>query len=142
MKKVILAAAITASLALSGCSNRVGDFTVASTKNINMNGTQFTEGKRVEASDMVAAIILPLGSPSVKEAMDEAIEQDRCAVGLTDSVVDNGFFYLYLGAFWVDVEGTLIMDESKEGCEDAGVRSRKEGELEASAKKSKKKSVR
>ncbi len=142
MNKLVIALVVASAVLASGCSNRVGDFTVASTKNINMNGTQFTEGKRVEASDMVAAIIVPLGSPSVKEAMDEAIEQDRCAVGLTDSVVDNGFFYLYLGAFWVDVEGTLIMDESKEGCEGAGVRSRKEAELEASAKKSKKKSVR
>lgn len=122
MKKLILAAALT-TLA-TGCTTRVGDFTVASTKNIDLNETHFTEGARVEGQDLVPAIIFPLGSPSVKEAMDEAIEKDRCAVGLNDVVVDNGFFYLYFGAFWTDVEGTLVMDESKDGCEGAGARSR------------------
>lgn len=139
MKKLVLAA-ITASLVLSGCSNRIGDFTVASTKNVNMNGTQFTEGKRVLGTDLVPVILIPLGAPNIKEAMDVAIEEDRCAVAVNDVVIDNGMFAFLVGAFWVDVEGTLIMDESKEGCKGAGKRSRAEGDAERIANKSKKKS--
>ncbi|MEZ9835303.1 hypothetical protein AB4341_17410 [Vibrio breoganii] len=135
MKKLLILLTLTA--LTTGCVNRVGDFTVASTKNVDMNDTHFTEGARVEGSDTTIAIILPLGTPSVKEAMDNAIEKDRCAVALNDAVVDNGFFYLYLGAFWMDVEGTLIMDESKEGCEGAGKRSREQALAQASSSKKK-----
>ncbi|WP_259678784.1 hypothetical protein, partial [Klebsiella pneumoniae] len=85
MKKVIALA--LGALLLSGCTVRVADLTVASTKNYNLNGGKFYKGKRVTAEDSYPVIIFPLGIPNVKTAADRAIEKDRCAVGLSDVVV-------------------------------------------------------
>lgn len=118
MKTIILITAITSIIFNSGCVNRVGDFTVASTKNIKVSEKLLTEGNRVKGSDWRFIPLVPiLGVPNMKEAVDEAIETDRCAVGLSDVVVESGWFYLYLGALWYNVEGNLIIDKSKIGCE-------------------------
>lgn len=62
-------------LLLSGCTVRVADLTVASTKNYNLNGGKFYKGKRVTAEDSYPVIIFPLGIPNVKTAADRAIEK-------------------------------------------------------------------
>ncbi|PSW08736.1 hypothetical protein C9J01_23035 [Photobacterium rosenbergii] len=115
MKKLAIAA--LAALAMSGCSQRVADLTVASTLNVDMNSQGFVEGKRVEGSDTKIAVIFPLGIPNVETAVDDAIKDDKCVVGLADAVVEHSWFYLYLGFFSYDVEGTQIIDTEKPGCE-------------------------
>ncbi|SWL02301.1 Uncharacterised protein [Klebsiella pneumoniae] len=57
MKKVIALA--LGALLLSGCTVRVADLTVASTKNYNLNGGKFYKGKRVTAEDSYPVIIFP-----------------------------------------------------------------------------------
>nr|WP_205298847.1 MULTISPECIES: hypothetical protein [Pantoea] len=104
-------------VALSGCSMRVADLTVASTKNMNLNSNGFIIGKRVTGIDRVPIIILPIGYPNVKEATDRAIETDKCAVGLTDVVVDENGFYLLFGFDGFNVKGNLIIDKNLPGCE-------------------------
>ena len=76
-------------IALSGCTLRMADMTVASTKNYNINASYFEKGKRVIGEDTYPVILFPLGIPNVKEAIDRAIEQDRCAVGLSDVVISQ-----------------------------------------------------
>lgn len=55
MKRVAMC--ILGVLFLSGCSQRVADLTVASTKNYNMNGGQFVTGNRVTGEDSSAIVI-------------------------------------------------------------------------------------
>jgi len=65
----------------------------------------------------VPIIIIPIGTPNVKEAVDNAIEQNKCAVGLADVVVDQTvFIFLVVGFASLEVEGNLIIDREKDGC--------------------------
>ncbi|WP_226052648.1 hypothetical protein [Dickeya chrysanthemi] len=118
MKKML--AVMLGLLLLSGCTIRVADLTVASTKNYNLNSAKFFKGKRVSAEDSYPVVIFPLGIPNVKTAADRAIEKDRCAVGLTDVVVNQLNHSFLFGKIGLQVEGTLIIDRSQPGCENAG----------------------
>jgi hypothetical protein len=117
MKKLILI--VAGAILLSGCTVRVADLTVASSKNYNLNSTQFVKGKRVTAEDTYPVILFPTGIPNVKTAIDRAIEQDRCAVGLTDMVVSQLNHAFIFGKIGVRVEGNLLLDRTVAGCENA-----------------------
>lgn len=100
---------------LSGCVHRIGDFTVASTKNMDIKRTlhRVDESERVKAKDMTHIILfIPTGQPNMKEAMDNAIEQRSGAVGLSNVTVKNGFWwipYIY-GQSWFEVEGNPVYE--------------------------------
>ncbi|MCT4706196.1 hypothetical protein MUA04_22515 [Enterobacteriaceae bacterium H11S18] len=115
MKKIIAVA--LGALLLSGCTVRVADMTVGSTKNYNINAAKFVKGQRVTGEDKAPIVIFPLAIPSVKTAMDRAIEQDKCAVGLSDVVVYQLNHAFLFGTFGYRVEGTQIIDKSQKGCE-------------------------
>ncbi|HDJ1442375.1 TPA: hypothetical protein PPN70_004845 [Serratia rubidaea] len=115
MKK-LLAIALGA-LLLSGCTVRVADMTVGSTKNYNLNAAKFEKGQRVTGEDKAPIVIFPLGIPSVKTAMDRAIEKDKCAVGLSDVVIYQLNHAFLFGTYGYRVEGTQILDRSQTDCE-------------------------
>lgn len=102
--------------AVSGCTTRVADLTIASTKNINLNSGAFSDGRRVTGSDSVPVVLFPLGQPNVKEAIDRAVEKDKCAVGLSDVVINQEVFAFIFGMVQFTVEGNLIVDNGKPGC--------------------------
>ena len=115
MKKAILAVLLGA-VFVSGCTVRVADMTVASTKNHNLNSSKFIKGDRVIGEDNYPVIIFPLGFPNIKTAMDNAIQKNRCAVGLTDVVMSSVNHSFLFGMIGYRVEGDLIIDESQPGC--------------------------
>lgn len=113
MKKIIIAALSVA--ALSGCVQRVGDFTVASTKNMDIKRSthRIDESKRVSDRDIAHIIIfIPTGMPNMKEAMDKAIEQSPGAVGLSDVTVKIGNWYIpfIYGQQYYEVEGNPVFE--------------------------------
>ena len=63
MKKIALASVVLAGCLVTGCAQRVADFTLASTKNVDLNNGQFSKGKRVEGIDTKYVILGPLGLP-------------------------------------------------------------------------------
>lgn len=68
-----ICAVILGSLALSSCSQRIGDFTMVTTKNYERQ-QQYKMVGRMEGKDMVGQILgIPLGSPDLKNAVDDAI---------------------------------------------------------------------
>lgn len=73
MKKVIALA--LGALLLSGCTVRVADLTVASTKNYNLNGGKFYKGKRVTAEDSYPVIISLLASRTLKQPLIERLKK-------------------------------------------------------------------
>jgi hypothetical protein len=102
-------------LLLPGCSTRITDFTVISSKNMDLaHGADFKRApNRVKGEDRKSIIILfPTGEPNAKEAMDNAIESVPGAVGLVDGVVTKyGWYIPYVyGEFWYEVEGTPLID--------------------------------
>ncbi len=109
----ILWLVVAASLVLvAGCSQRLVDFTIISSKNIDLSkADQFKRGTtRVEGVDNVPIIIFPLGTPNVKEAIDRAIEKVPGAVALVDGVVTYKFFYFLFGQASYFVEGLPLLD--------------------------------
>lgn len=115
MKKIV-ALALGAVL-LSGCTVRVADMTIGSTKNYNLNAATFEKGQRVTGEDKSPIVIFPLGIPSVKTAMDRAIEKEKCAVGLSDVVVYQLKHAFIFGTYGYRVKGTEIIDKLQIGCE-------------------------
>ncbi|UYD60287.1 hypothetical protein OPFAMLBM_00288 [Aeromonas phage avDM12-TAAL] len=117
MKKFMSVVVIALAALSTGCSQRVADLTVASTKNINLDNGKFEYGNRVTGTDQRGILFgIPVGIPEVKTAADRAIEQDRCAVGLKDVVVDYSFFSFFFGFMQYDVTGNLIIDKNVPGC--------------------------
>ncbi len=105
----------SALILLSGCSQRIVDFTVISSKNIDLSrGADFKRSPvRVKGEDRKMIIIfIPTGIPNAKEAMDNAIESVPGAVGLLDGVITQHSWYIpYIyGESWVEVEGTPLVD--------------------------------
>ncbi|BCV27247.1 MULTISPECIES: hypothetical protein [Shewanella] len=116
MNKLSIGCAIIFSLLVSGCTVRVADLTVGSTKNVNLNSGQLVKGERVTGEDSYGVFLFPFGIPNVKTAMDRAIETNKCAVGLTDVVVTQLNHSFIIGTIGLRVEGDLLIDQSKEGC--------------------------
>ena len=112
----LLFASIVA-LLFSSCSHRVLDFTLISSKNVDLSkGATFERGKsRVEGKDMIHVIIfIPMGTVHIKEALDKAIESTPGCVALLDGVIYTKFWwipYIY-GKQIATIEGTPLIDPS------------------------------
>ena len=104
-------------LLLGGCSHRVLDFTLISSKNVDLTkGASFERGKsRVSGNDMVHwIIIVPTGTVSIKEALDRAIESTPGCVALLNDVIYTKFWWIpYIYAQQeASIEGTPLIDPS------------------------------
>ena len=100
---------------LSGCVTRLGDFTLISTKNIDLTrGASFKRAQsRARGEDSIAIIIfIPTGIPNMKTAIDKAIESVPGAVALLDGVLSVRAWYipLFFGEQAYVVEGTPLID--------------------------------
>ena len=118
--KIAIIALMIGCIGLSGCSIRMLDLTVGSSKNFDINSGDLQKGKRVVGEDSAPVFLfIPFGVPNMKEAVDNAIEQERCAVGLSDVVVtqNNHTLMMLVGTLGYEVEGNLIIDANKPGCE-------------------------
>ena len=93
--------------ALSGCTIRLGDFTVISSKNVKI--PTVAKGPRVKGEDCVMVILFPWGIPNMEEATDKAIQS---AGPEYDALVDSVLYYVnnsfIIGQVCYKVEGTPI----------------------------------
>ncbi len=102
-------------VALSGCVTRLTDFTIISTKNIDLaRGADFKRGPaRVKGEDVVCIIIfIPTGIPNMKTAIDRTIESVPGAVALLDGVLSQKLWYIpyIFGRSGYVVTGTPLID--------------------------------
>ena len=103
---------------LCSCTARLGDYTMLSTKNIDMNragGYYVEDGKRVTGGDHAwMAYVFPLRNPNMKTATDNAIENaGKDCVGLTDVVVESYYWNAILfGKTGIEVTGTPVYKKS------------------------------
>ncbi|WP_436863374.1 hypothetical protein [Acinetobacter haemolyticus] len=116
MKKFLSLTAVVTILFSTGCSVRMADMTVASTKNYNINSNQFIKGQRVTGEDKVPVVLFPLGIPNFKTAIDRAIEKNPCSVALSDVVITQLNHAFLVGQIGYRVEGTQIIDLSQPNC--------------------------
>lgn len=113
MKKILIL--FTATILLSSCSQRITDFTILSSKNVDLSkANKFKRGRdRVEGRDVKHIIVLiPTGRSDIKQATDKAIESTPGAIALVDGVVSWHYWivpWIY-GQQWYQVEGTPLID--------------------------------
>jgi len=101
-----------------GCTTRLTDFTVLSTKNVDLSKmSSFTRGlSRVQGEDLIFWIIfIPTGNPNFKEAVDRAIQTVPGAVALVDGVAFQKSWWFIFGQTGFMVEGTPLIDPSLTG---------------------------
>ncbi|MDR1330715.1 MAG: hypothetical protein LBK07_01265 [Tannerella sp.] len=101
----------------SGCSHRMLDFTLISSKNVDLTkGASFVRGKsRMQGRDRIHMIIfIPTGSVNIKEALDIAIEATPGCVALLDGVIYTRFWWIpfIYGQQSATVEGLPLIDPS------------------------------
>ena len=114
MKKIILLTSLVVCVLLSSCSHRLVDFTLISSKNVELSKFDTYErlNSRTTGKDLHHIIILPLSQPNGKEAMDEAIEAVPGCVALVDGVLTYKWWwipYIYGKQTYI-IEGTPIID--------------------------------
>jgi len=98
---------------LSGCVTRLGDFTLISTKNVDLSkGASFQRGQsRVKGEDVATIIIfIPTGVPNMKTAIDKAIESVPGGIALLDAVLSQKAWWFIFGQSGYVVEGTPLID--------------------------------
>lgn len=96
---------------LTSCTLRLVDFTVISSKNVNVPRGK---GQRVTAKDCVFVVIVPIGMPNIKEAIDRAIESAGADYdALVDGVIYQDNFAFIFGQMCFRVEGTPINTKVK-----------------------------
>lgn len=115
-KNLIFAMAAGLFIALQGCTHRLTDFTVISTKNYPIDHSDVELKKapeRVKGVDRSHWVLfVPIGQPNMKEAIDKAIEKYPGAVGLADGVVKSkAWWALLYGQSSYVVEGTPIYEK-------------------------------
>lgn len=103
---------ITVVLLCGGCVNRLGDFTLISTKNVDFSdaSVDIKNGKRVTGDDCRAIVLFfPLGAPSMKEAVDDALEKSESNL-LIDQVtyVKSWYIPFIFGQSCYLAEGTAV----------------------------------
>jgi hypothetical protein len=97
----------------TACANRIGDFTLISTKNVDISRlSAATVGKtRVSGKDTKhIVVVFPTGIPNLKEAVDRAIESHPDCVALSNAVIYHHFFYIpyIFGEEGYSVEGNPV----------------------------------
>lgn len=110
--KALASVFLASSIILSGCTQRLIDFTIVSSKNIDLSRSSelIKINSRVYGRDTVPIILFPLGFPNAKAAMDEAIQQIPGCVALLDGVLRHEFFNIGLGFIRYEIEGTCLID--------------------------------
>ncbi len=106
----VLVSALAFTLLLTGCSRRLIDYTVISSKNVRLDLPDGASGPRAEGKHSCPIIIfIPVCRANVKEATDRAIESAGSQYdALIDGVVSSYFYYFIFGVSGVKVEGTPI----------------------------------
>jgi hypothetical protein len=105
---------LCACLCLTGCTTNLGDFTLLSSKNVNLanfsNAKAEATGEKTHGEDCVHIIcVFPTGTPNLKQAVDQALEAKN-AYMLTNARIKFTDFYIpYIyGQIKYEVDGTPV----------------------------------
>ena len=99
-------------LALDGCSVRVADLTLVSTKNIDLSNTQLDarKGQRHTGEDCRFNLLglIPFGLPNMEEAVDKALEKGNGNVMVDEVTEYKNYWVVVGGVSCITVEGTVL----------------------------------
>jgi len=100
----VLVGLLVFAFVFQGCTQRIGDFTLISTKNVEIGG-KYKMVKRAEGEDKTFMFFFPFGMPNLKTAVDRCIENGAGDL-LTNSVI-NFTNPILIGPFGYGVTGDV-----------------------------------
>ncbi len=99
-------------LILNGCSVRVADLTLVSTKNVDLSDTRLNikEGKRAKGEDCASALfgLIPLGIPNLESAIDNALARGGGNIMVDQVTYVSDVYFILASTSCIEVEGTVI----------------------------------
>ena len=108
MKRIIKITLVA--LFFVGCTQRLGDFTVLSTRNVDLNANYVKVENNVIGQDKKSIIIIiPTGTPNIEAAIDQALKSVDGGAVMTDVSLTYKWFYIpYIyGEYIYEVEGDV-----------------------------------
>ncbi|MBL7192102.1 hypothetical protein ISS30_10445 [bacterium] len=112
--KNIIVLLIMAAILFAGCSYRLGDLTIASTKNVNIGDKYVVVAKDVQGKNSKPIIIcIPMGHPNFEDAIDDALSKADGDL-MTNVVIHYSWYYIpYIyGEYIYKVKGDVWKKES------------------------------
>jgi hypothetical protein len=125
MKNAIALLSICAIVIASfvGCSQRIGDFTLISTKNVDIGGKYKQVEGRFSGDDSRGVFLgIPLGTPNLKTAVDNCIQAGKGDL-ITNAVLDGSYWsviiwgeqkYTVTGDVWVKASMSDLLNPSED----------------------------
>ncbi len=97
---------------ISGCSLRLADFSVISTKNVNLDKVDLdamSQTKGIIGVDSkLMFLFIPLGIPHLEDAIDDALEKGGGDVMIDTVLYSKGWSILLIGQNTLEVKGTVV----------------------------------
>lgn len=97
MKRLLLGCLLCGVILLSGCSQKLGDFTLLTTQNVdlsNFSTYETTNSQKVRGEDCSHIIVVfPNKIPNFKDAVDTALEENN-AYMLSEASLRYEWFYI------------------------------------------------
>jgi hypothetical protein len=107
--------ALSVSFVASGCTQRIGDLTFISTRNIDLASARIDvrQGRRVTGEDCKFALLglLPLGLPTLQGAVDDALEKGDGNVMVDQVTYSSSIYFILASRFCIKAEGTVLRTE-------------------------------
>lgn len=104
-------------LALVGCTTRLGDFTVVSTRNIPLGKADLASLPQVRdvtgKSTKYVFLLVPLGFPHIEDAIDEALDKGNGDLMVDVVIFAEGWWFL-VGKNSVCVKGTVVQTQPRQ----------------------------
>lgn len=102
---------LLALVAISGCTTRIGDLTILSTKNIPAETTIIRENVQGKECANIVLLLIPIGTmnPTIDGAIDDALDKVSGADALIDVTIESyAWTAILFTQSCVTVEGTAI----------------------------------
>lgn len=108
MKKILM---LIICLYLSACSTHLADLSVVSNKNVEIdkvNLDKLPQTRNVVGQDKKFVLfVIPLGSPQLKEAVNDAMRKANGDLMINVSVYQKSWWFI-VGQTWIEVDGTVV----------------------------------
>lgn len=112
MKRFALLALAALGMLTAGCANRMGDFTILSTKNVEISRVDLKRvpfQRGVEGADgRVWVLFIPFGAaPNLKEAVDQCLENGNGDFMTSAVLYQNSWSVLLFGYEGIEIKGDV-----------------------------------
>ena len=96
---------------IAGCSMRIADFTICTTRNVNLDRVDLDtlpQQDKVEGFDKkFIFLFIPFGFPHLETAVDDALDKGNGDV-MVDTAVYSEWWWFIVGQTGIKVRGTVV----------------------------------